>query len=130
MELAVFVVLLVFIEILFLIFPILIAKKSDILEEERPIHNILVIDYYKFFIIMFLSYLILYLFLLMLYCFCLILGSCASKTTYSDDKGNIFDQYGKSMGIKLKKKPHSFHDGKYYDKHGNEISEDTGCQIF
>ena len=35
------------------------------------------------------------------------------------------------MGIKLRKKPHSVvADGKFYDKYGNEISEDTGCQTF
>ena len=130
MQLAVFVAGLVIIELLFLFISILIAKKTELLEDDSPIHNIVLIDYYKFFIIMFLSYLCVMLALLMLYCVCLILGSCASRPTSTDDKGNIYDQYGKSMGIKLKKKPHSYRDGKYYDKHGREIAEDTGCQIF
>ena len=129
-ELAVYVAGLVIIELIFLFISILIAKKTDLLEDDSPIHNIIVIDYYKFFIIMLLSYLGVMLALLMLYCVCMILGSCASRPTSTDSKGNIYDQYGKSMGIKLKKKPYAYHDGKYYDKHGNEISEDTGCQIF
>ena len=130
-ELAVFVIIFVLIEIVFLFIPMLIAKKTDILEVDRPLHNTLMIDYYKFFIIMLLSYLIVLLCLLMLYCACLCVSGCGSKATYSDDKGNIFDQYGRSMGIKLRKKPHSVGaDGKFYDKYGNEISEDTGCQIF
>lgn len=131
MEFAAFVIIFVSVEIVFLFIPMLIAKKTDILEVDRPVHNTLMIDYYKFFLVMLLSYLIVWLCLLMLYCACWCVAGCGSKATYTDSKGNIFDQYGNSMGIKLRKKPHSIgSDGKFYDKYGNEISQDTGCQIF
>lgn len=121
----------ILIEVVALIISILIAKKTCILEEGEPIHNILMIDYYKFFIIMLLSYLALMLCLLMLYCFCSILSyCCSSKPTYTDSKGNIYDQFHNKMGIKLKKKPKYVSNGKFYDKHHNEIKEDNGCQIF
>ena len=51
-EFATFVAILVLIEIIFLFISILISQKTNILEEDRPIHNIVTIDYYRFFIIM------------------------------------------------------------------------------
>ncbi len=121
----------ILIEVAALIISMLISKKTYILEDGEPINNILMIDYYKFFIIMLLSYLILMLCLLMLYCFCLMLSyCCSSKPTYTDSKGNIYDQFHNKMGIKLKKKPKYVSNGKFYDKHHNEIKEDNGCQIF
>ena len=57
-EFATFVAILVLIEIIFLFVSILISQKTDILEEDRPIHNILMIDYYKFFIIMLIIFII------------------------------------------------------------------------
>ena len=130
-EFATFVAILVLIEIIFLFVSILISQKTDILEEDRPIHNILMIDYYKFFIIMLISYLSFMLVLLMLYCACCIAGCCSSKATYTDSRGNVFDQYGKSMGIKLSRRPaYVDNNGIFYDKNHNEISQDSGCQIF
>ena len=125
--------IMVLVELIFLFVSILVAQKTDILENKRPIHNILMFDYYKYFIIMVLSFVALLVALFMLYCFCLILGSCcsSSKATYTDNKGNIFDQYKNSMGIKLSKKPaYVGEDGKFYDKHHKEIKEDNGCHIF
>ena len=69
--------------------------------------------------------------LLMLYCACCIAGCCSSKATYTDSRGNVFDQYGKSMGIKLSRRPaYVDSNGIFYDKNHNEISQDSGCQIF
>lgn len=125
----IFVAAFILIEVVALIISMLIAKKTNILEEGEPIHNILMIDYYKFFIIMLLSYLALMLCLLMLYLVCLILSCCSSQPTYTDSKGNIYDQFHNKMGIKLRKKPKYVSNGKFYDKHHNEIKEDN-CQIF
>ena len=132
-ELGVFVIILVVIEIIALLFSIFVAKKSDILEEDMPIHNILMIDYYKFFFIMLLSYLAVMFCLFMLYCACLIVGGCKSpsKATYIDNEGNVKDQYHKKMGIRLRKKPaYVDENGKFYDKHHREIKPDSGCAIF
>ena len=45
----IFVAAFILIEVVALIISMLIAKKTNILEEGEPIHNILMIDYYKFF---------------------------------------------------------------------------------
>jgi len=131
-ELAIFVAVLVLIEIVILFISIFVANYTKILEEDNPIHNSLMIDYYKFFLLMASAYLIIILYILMLVCACYILGFCCqSRPTYRDKDGNILDQYGRNMGIRLKKRPYYVSpDGKtFYDKNHNEIKEET-CQIF
>ena len=69
-------------------------------------------------------------FLLTVACSCYIVTHLLPTATYSDDHGNIYDQYGSKMGLKLTKKPAYMKNGKFYDRHGNEISEESPCQIF
>ena len=80
----------------------LISKKTYILEDGEPINNILMIDYYKFFIIMLLSYLALMLCFLMVYFFCLMISNCCSSGyAYTGCEDNIFDHIYNRIGIKL-----------------------------
>ena len=60
-----FVTFFILIEVVILIISIFKAKKTKILKDGEPIHNILMVDYYKFYIIILLSYLALCPFILM-----------------------------------------------------------------
>jgi hypothetical protein len=129
-ELAAFVLTYALFEIIFLLVSIKVAQKSDILEEGNPIHNSLMVDYYKFFVFMIFNFICIMIFLLMVACSCYIITHLLPTATYSDEHGNIYDQYGSKMGLKLTKKPAYMKNGKFYDRHGNEISEESSCQIF
>ena len=121
---------LIMIEVGALIFSIYMSRKKELLLNNETVNNIIIIDYYKFFLIAcaFLVMILVYIF--MLYCFCLCLsGMCQRRPTSYDSHGNIYDQYGDYMGIHLSRRPHSYANGKFYDSFGREI-EQSACQIF
>ena len=91
----------VLIEIVFLFASIKVSKQSYILEEDSPIHNSVMIDYYKFLVIMILPFLIILLFFIAMACACSLIACLAPSETFSDSDGNIYDQYGDYMGITL-----------------------------
>ena len=121
---------LIMIEVGALIFSIYMSRKKELLINDETLNNIIIIDYYKFFLLMcaFLVMILVYIF--MLYCLCLCLyGMCRRTPTSYDSHGNIYDQYGHYMGIHLSRSPHSYTNGKFYDSFGREIKPTT-CQIF
>lgn len=123
LEFATFNVILISFEIILLFISILITQKTDILEEDNPIHNILMIDYYKYFIVMLIAFLAVSLCLLIIY-FCdnLARSGGSSNSLYTDNKGNIYDKFGQSMGITLSRKPaYVDENGKFYDEFQNGI---------
>ena len=62
------------------------------------------VDYYKFFAIMIVIFVCLMVLLLMVVCSCYIISYFLPRATYTDSRGNLYDQYDSKMGLKLRKK--------------------------
>ena len=118
------------IEVGALIFSIYMSKKKELLISGDTANNIIIIDYYKFLLLMCVFLLIFMFYLLILYCVCSIIYNCLNRVPTSvDSDGNIYDQCGSKMSINLPRKAYSYKNGKFYDILGKEI-EPSACRIF
>ncbi len=120
---------LIMIEVGALIYSIYQSRKNELLEEEDTPNNLIVLDYYKFLLLMVFFLLIIMFYLLILYCICAVFAYCIPNATYVDIHGNVYDQFHNSMGIHLPRQPAYTRNGKFYDRYDNEIKPST-CQIF
>ena len=123
---------LIFLEIAIFLLVAKIAISGNKLVENNVFNNILIIDFYKYAIIMIIALIILTILIYLIYFMCLLLGACCKGMTSHpssvDEKGNVYDQYGDKLGH-YSKKPKFFDSaGNVYDKHHNKIEPD--CQIF
>ena len=127
-----FCALFLFLELSLLILVIKIAISKQKLEEDNFINNILIIDFYKYLIVMVMAFIILTILIYLIYFACLVLKFCCEclrpKPNTVDSHGNVYDQYGNSMGHYSTKPKYVDSAGNVYDKHHNKIEPD--CIIF
>ena len=127
-----FCALFIFIELSILILVIKVAISQQKLEEDNFINNILILDFYKYVIIMVIALIVLTILIYLIYFICLVLRFCCEclrpKPNTVDSHGNVYDQYGNSMGHYSKKPKYVDSEGNVYDKHKNKIEPD--CVIF
>ena len=124
--------LFIFLEISILLLVLKIAIHQKKLDENKFLNNLIILDYYKYAIIMLISFIILTIFIYIVYCMCLCLKyfcqKCTSQASTVDNDGNVYDQYNVKIGHFSTKPKYVDSAGNVYDKHHNKIEPD--CIVF
>ena len=124
--------LFIFLEISILLLVLKIAIHQKKLDENKFLNNLIILDYYKYAVIMLISFIILTIFIYIIYCMCLCLKyfcqKCTSQASTVDNDGNVYDQYNVKIGHFSTKPKYVDSAGNVYDKHHNKIEPD--CIVF
>ena len=119
----------IFFEISVLLLTLKIAISKNKLDDKKFIDNMIIIDYYKYAVLMIISFIVLTIIIYMLYVICLCLNAICKRTPTSvDSDGNVYDQFNSKIGHFSTKPKYVDSDGNVYDKNHNKIKPD--CNIF
>ena len=119
----------IFFEISVLLLTLKIAISKNKLDDKKFIDNMIIIDYYKYAVLMIISFIVLTIIIYMLYVISLCLNAICKRTPTSvDSDGNVYDQFNSKIGHFSRKPKYVDSDGNVYDKNHNKIEPD--CNIF